>query len=593
MKRIFFSVIAASLLLAAVSPRLTALEIMKLSEVRAGMTGTGRTVFAGTETGTFDFKVLGFVEKFIPGKNLIIVELVSPLLDGSGVVAGMSGSPVYIDGKLVGAVAYGFNFSRKPIGGVTPIEDILSSVENRSPGYSVDISNIKMEFDPESTARIGTMIRDELVRRTTTSPIPEIVPIQLLGASRGIHPQALGPLQTMFAPASSLQVTRALDRTPPSDELFRIHPADAAAVPLIRGDFEYSASGTVTHVDGNKVYLFGHPFFNLGTVNFPLHKAEVVTLVSSYQNSFRLTASKNQIGTVIQDRISCLQAELGDGPAMIPMKVFLKRRNRSFNLEMIDHPLLTPALTAISLENIFISEYQQYGFNSIRVQGRVFIEGEKNIIIDDLFSGTSAFTEFSNLIMAIQYFVMNNPERRVKIQKLDFEISGSEVVRRSRLENVILDKNVYAPGETIRVKLHFRNERGNQVTEETSLRAPSLKPGSEFFVLVGDKNEIIRFDAKNNKSEYFPARLSHLVRAINNLRKNNRLYFKLMTSTSGLFVSGFEYSQLPPSMKSVFEYNTESDNQSQIRFSTLMEYQMELPAVIYGKKLFKLKIKER
>jgi len=318
-----------------------------------------------------------------------------------------------------------------------------------------------------------------------------------------------------------------------------------------------------------------------------------VAVVPSYQNSFRLTASRNQIGTVIQDRFSCLQAEIGNGPYMIPMKVFLKRRNRSFNLEMVDHPLLTPALTAVALENIFLSEYQQFGFNSIRVQGRLFIEGEKNIVIDDLFSGTAAFNEFSNLIMAIQFFLMNNPERRIKIQKLDFEITGSEVVRRSRLENVILDKNVYAPGETIRAKLHFRNERGNQVTEETGLRAPSLKPGSVFSILVGDKDEIIRFDSKNNKSKYFPARLSHLVRAINNLRKNNRLYFKIIAPASGLFVSGFEYSYLPPSMKSVFEYNTESSNQSRIRYSTLAEYQMELPAVVSGGKLFKLKIKER
>lgn len=251
-----------------------------------------------------------------------------------------------------------------------------------------------MNFDPQSTERIGSLIRDELVRRSTATPVPEIVPIRLVGASRGIHPSALGPLAAMFTPVSSLQVTRKLDSTPPSDELFQIHPADAAAVPLIRGDFEYSASGTVTHVDGKKVYLFGHPSFNLGTVNFPLHKGEVVAIVPSYQNSFRLTASRNQIGTVTQDRFSCLQAELGDGPEMIPMKVFLKRRNRSFNLEMVDHPLLTPALTAVSLENIFIAEYQQYGFNSIRVRGRIFVEGEKNIVIDDLYSGTAAFRNF-------------------------------------------------------------------------------------------------------------------------------------------------------------------------------------------------------
>ncbi len=569
------------------------MEIMKLSEIRTGMKGTGKTIFRGNSAGDFTFTVLGFIEKFVPGKNLIIVELESPLLEGSGVVAGMSGSPVYIDGRLIGAVAYGFNFSKKPIAGVTPIEDILAAGEHTSPSYSIDISNIKVQFDRENVGRIADLIRGELVRRATTTPVSEIVPIRLVGASQGIHPRALGPLNAMFSPVSSLQVTRKLDRTPPSDELFRIHPADAAAVPLIRGDFEYSASGTVTHVDGKRVYLFGHPFFNLGTVNFPLHKAEVVTMVPSYQNSFRLTASRNMIGTVIQDRFSCLQADLGDGPYMIPLKVFLKRRNRNFSIEMVDHPLLTPALTAVAMENIFISEYQQYGFNSIRVKGRIFVENEKNIIIDDLFSGTSSFSEFSNLLMAVQFFLMNNPEKRIKIQKLDFEITGSEIVRRTNLENVILDKNAYAPGETIRAKLFFRNERGNMVSEETGLRAPGLKPGSPFLILVGDKDEIVRFDAKNIKTSYFPTRLSHLVRAINNLRKNNRVYFKVMTPASGLFVKGYEYSHLPPSMKSVLEYNATSNNQSRIQYSTLAEYQMELPAVVRGRKLFKLKIRER
>ena len=299
------------------------------------------------------------------------------------------------------------------------------------------------------------------------------------------------------------------------------------------------------------------------------------------------------IGSIVQDRFSAIQGELGIVPYMIPMKVFLKNRNRKFELEMVNHPLLTPALSAVSLENIFISEYQQVGFNSITVDAKIFIEGEQNIVLSDMFSGTSSFGDFSNLLLAVNFFLMNNKEKRIKIQKMDFEISGSELVKRTLLENVIINKNVFTPGEIIDVKLFFKNERGNLVDDSVQLKTPSLKPGSTFYLMAADKDEMARFDSKNIKSNYFPTKLKNLIRAINNLRKNNRVYFKLLAPAEGLFINGYEYSNLPLSMRNVFIYNSSSGEQSEIKYSTLIENQMEVPAVVTGKKLFKLKIKEK
>lgn len=572
---------------------LFSVEVMKLSDIRVGMEGTGKTIFKGTKIETFTFKVLGFIEKFAPDKDLIIVELNAPELEGGGVIAGMSGSPVYIDGKIIGAVGYGFSFSRKPIAGVTPIEDILETSDYNQMAYSIDISNIKVEFDPQNNRNIANLIQRELSKRTDFSHRRGIQPIKLIASNKGMNPSALSYLEPVFTPVSSLKVTQNLAKPTVDQKLFQIEAADAAAIPLIRGDFEYSASGTVSYVDGNKVYLFGHPFFNLGTVDFPLHKAEIVSVVPSFESSFRLTASKNMIGSVVQDRFSAIQGELGLVPYMIPMKVFLKNRNRKFELEMVNHPLLTPALSAVSLENIFISEYQQVGFNSITVDAKIFIEGEQNIILRDMYSGTSSFGDFSNLLLAINFFLMNNKEKRVKIQKMDFEISGSELVKRTQVENVIINKNAFTPGELIDVKLFFKNERGNLVDDAVQLKAPSLKPGSTFYLMVADKDEMARFDAKNIKSNYFPIKLKNLIRAINNIRKNNRVYFKLLAPAEGLFINGHEYSNLPLSMRNVFIYNSSSGEQSEIKYSTLMEYQMEVPAVVTGKKLFKLKIKEK
>ena len=567
--------------------------IMKLSEIRPGMKGEGKTIFKNTKIEVFEFEVLGFVEKFVPDKTLIIVEIKSPVLEGGGILEGMSGSPLYINGKIIGAVSYGFSFSKKPIAGVTPIEDIIKTSDYNNEAYFIDISDIKLEFDKKSIKNVAHLIQEELIKRMNFSHVKSILPIKLISTSKGMNPLTLSYLKPMFTPLNNIEFSKNIKKNSINNNLFKISEGDAVSIPLIKGDFEYSASGTVSYVDGKKIYLFGHPFFNLGTVDFPLHKAEIISVVPSYQSGFKLTASRNMIGTVVQDRFSGVQGELGGKPYMIPMKVFLKNRNRKFDIKIVSHPLLTPSLAAISLMNILSSEYQQYGFQSLRVKGKIFIEDEKNIILDDLFSGLNSSDEFTNLILAINFFLMNNREKRIKIQKIDFEISSSETVRRTNIENVIINKNSFSPGEIISVKIIFKNERGNRTVKNINVKVPKLKPGSDFYLMVADKNEMASFESKNIKSSYFPIKLSSLVRAINNLRKNNRVYFKILAPVKSLFIKGYEYSNLPQSLKNVFIFNSSSNVQSEMKYSTLMEYQMVMPAVVRGKKLFKLKIKER
>jgi hypothetical protein len=583
---------------------LQAVEIMKLSEIKAGMEGVGKSTLKGTTAETYTFKVLGIIENFAPNKNLIIVKLDSPELNSGGIVSGMSGSPAYIDGKLIGAIAYGFSFSRQPIGGVTPIEDILQTAEYETPTFTIDISTMKVEFDKKNLSMIADLVQEQLAKRLSFTANEAFSPIRLIGAYRGFKPAAfsyLTALKPVFSlgKGASIASTKKITAKNQVEDLLKISPADTVSIPLIKGDLEFAAYGTVTHVDGDKVYLFGHPFFNLGTVDFPLHKAEVISVVPSVQESFLLTTSKQMVGRVLQDRFSSVMGEVGKLPYMIPMKIFLKNRNRQFNVEMVHHSLLTPVLSALSIFNIFSSEYQQVGFQSVKVDGKIFIEGEKNIVIDDLFTGTDSYTELSNLLLVITYFLMNNNEKNIKIQKINFELGGSEILRRANLENVLIEKKAYLPGEIMNITVYLRNERGKAYSETINIKAPNLKAGSEFYLLAADSDRMGQFDARNIRSSYFPTKLSFLIRAINNLRKNNRLYFKFMTPASGLFVKGHEYPNLPPSLKNVLEYDSiplqgmSPGEQGKIKYSTIKEYQLEFPSVVRGMKLFKLTIKER
>jgi hypothetical protein len=573
---------------------LAATDIMKLSEIRPGMEGEGKTIFKGSTIETFKFKVLGILDKFVSDKNLIVAELFAPELNEGGVIAGMSGSPVYIDGRLIGSVSYGLsNFSKKPIAGITPIEDILKVDAFAGPAANVEISDIKIDFSRENVRHVAESIRRELVGRLNYSPSRSLSPIKLFASSSGFSPDAVSLFQGIFVPLQSMGVGKDVDKTKLSADMFTLRPADAVAIPLIRGDASYSATGTVTHVDGKKVYIFGHPFFNLGTVDFPLHRAEVISVIPSYENSFKLAVTRNQVGAVQQDRFSGVQAELGKSPYMIPLKIFLKNRNRNFNLEVVNHPLLTPTLTYIALLNALQTEYQEFGFQSIAVSGKIFIESQDNVVLNDLFSGTAACDEFSTLVMVINYFLMNNPEKNIKIQKMDFEISGRETIQKAELENVLINKNSYLPDELMDIGMMLKNEKGNSFSEKLTIKAPNLKPGSVFYLMVADAAEMSEFDAKATKTTYFPSKFSTLIRAINNIRKNNRIYLKMFVPAQGLFIKGFEYAYLPSSVGNVLLYNSLGKDQASMSVSTVAEYQYEVPAVVSGRKIFKLRIKER
>jgi hypothetical protein len=315
--------------------------------------------------------------------------------------------------------------------------------------------------------------------------------------------------------------------------------------------------------------------------------------IPSYESSFKLAVTRNMVGAVQQDRFSGVQAELGKTPYMIPLKIFLKNRNKIFNLELVSHPLLTPALTYMSLLNALLAEYQEFGFQSIAVSGRIFIENEENVVLNDLFSGISAFDEFSTLLMTVNYFLMNNREKNIKIQKMDFEISGREAIKKAALENVLIDKNSYLPDEPIAMRMFLKNEKGDDFEEQVTIKAPSLKPGSVFYLMAADAMEVTEFDTKFIKSVYFPSKLKALIRAINNIRKNNRIYLKIFVPAQGVFISGFEYPHLPSSISNVLLYNSISKDQTNMQISTIAEYQYEIPAVVSGKKIFKLTIKER
>src|SRR5260221_7597668 len=344
MKRPLFA-LAASLALLVVSLPAAA-PLYPIDEIKPGMVATGFTVWQGSKVEEFKVHILGVLRNFIgPRRDLILARLEGGPLAETGVIAGMSGSPVYIDGRLAGAVSYSLGaFSKEPLAGITPISEMIDAATLETPRAPVGVK-----------ARLEVPITKDSVAAAMRASFSWVRPFAerpgdvefLAPASAGLNGQVatmLRPISTPlimggfgsdvadllsgafrdsgFMPMAGAAAAGGADAT--ADSASPLKPGDAVGVNLVSGDFEMGATGTVTEVVGNKVYAFGHPFYNLGPIQFPMTRAYVHALLPSLTASMKIATTGALIGTVSQDRATTIAGTLGSGPAMIPVKMTLQ-----------------------------------------------------------------------------------------------------------------------------------------------------------------------------------------------------------------------------------------------------------------------------
>jgi len=306
---------------------------MPLSQIRKGMRGYGVTVFEGTTLKKFDVEVVGVLNNIGPSQNLILIKVDAPEVQRAGVIAGMSGSPVYIDGKVIGALAYAWQFAKEPIAGVTPIDEMLKMAEVGSRASSIVAATPRMS---------GAELLKSIIEGKTGDAFEKMVgSIAGGGASQasamsGAKPIAVPLSLSSFAPDTVARFGKYIDAMgfvavpsgatststtvkPSASKQFA--PGDAIGAVLLRGDFYVAATGTVTYVDGDRVYAFGHPFLDMGEVKFPMAKSEIVGVMPSLATSFKFANGGEVVGAFRQDRSSGIMGQLGDSADMIPVDV--------------------------------------------------------------------------------------------------------------------------------------------------------------------------------------------------------------------------------------------------------------------------------
>ena len=598
-----FRIVAVSSVLAGVTIITAGAQtrVIPVDEVRPGMVGVGRTVFQGNEIEEFSVHIIGVLKNVVgPNRDIILARLAGGPLAETGVIAGMSGSPVYIDGRLLGAVSYQLGqFPKEPIAGITPIGEMTeaTALAPALPGsrpvalswpptpqelFAIWSQGLGRAM-PFAAGGVPALVSGEAA---LTQVATMLRPISVPLVSAGFSADVLGPLTTAFTDRGFLPVSSSMapaqTRTV-STTSRTLRPGDAMGVALLTGDFVLGATGTVTHVDGDRVYGFGHPMYNLGPTEFPLTHADVHVVLPSLMTSSKLASFREVVGTVQQDRATAVAGRLGPGPAMIPVTITLnsdRTPSRTFSFSMVRDHTFTPLLTYLTVANVLLSYERGAGPASYTVKGTATVGQHDDIAFEDIFAGEQPANAASAYVAGPLTLLMRNAATPVEVQKLALTIDASEHSRTARVERVWLDTDRPRAGRPVNVKVLLRTNTGEDLLKTLPIDIPAHAAGT-MQLLVGDANRLSAEDRRSARGAE-TQEVAQLIRTFNKARRSNRLYVRLSSPDAGAVVNGEPLAALPPSVLAVLEADRNSGTYSALRSATRGEWELPVELAISG-----------
>jgi hypothetical protein len=382
-----------------------------------------------------------------------------------------------------------------------------------------------------------------------------------------------------FVPMSSTQQGNVA--TPAADK--PLQPGDAVGVGLLTGDFELGATGTVTHVDGDRVYAFGHPLYNLGPTQFPMTRAEVQVVLPSLMASSKLASFGEVVGTVQQDRATAIAGRLGPAPSMIPVTITLnsdRSPSRTFHFGVVRDFTFTPLLTYLSVANVLTSYERGVGPASFSIRGTASIREEGDLAFEDIFTGDQSAGGAAAYVAGPLTALLKNSGEEVDIDKIALTIDASEQQRSARIERVWLDTTRPRAGQPATVNVSLRSARGEEVVRQVPIEIPANLTGS-LQLTVADAARTSADDRRDTRGADMQ-RVSQMMRSFNRARRNNRLYVRLTSTDSGAVVNGEPMAGLPPSVLAVIESDRNSGTVSSLRTMTRGEWELALDFAVTG-----------
>ncbi len=541
------------------------ISIFPVSELKEGMRGTARTVFRGNKSEEFNVEILGVIPNWIgPKQDMIIGRLSGANAERTFVFAGMSGSPVYIDGKLVGAISYSFPFAKEPICGITPFEQMISAVESAPSPKAASaeprsFSYAELFSDTWRPALAGSTVRpspfasgfssdSKLMAIAGQTFKPIATPLTFSGLSQ--------KTLDLFAPALLAAGILPVAASGGNSNITPIKTGDAntllggdsVVVHLTRGDISLAAAGTVTLRDGNKIYAFGHPFFGLGAASLPMAESHVVTVVPNANNSFKLAVPDSMVGTMTQDRATGIFGMLGATPKMMPVKIRLKTsrgRGEEISFESAVDEALTPLIVNIGIMNAILANERSLGDMTVEISGEIAVKGEESIKFARRFAGPQA----SGLASTAAAIPINALLRAgfdgLEISGVTVNMAVSDSSKTATLDRISTDRVQAKPGDTVELTVFERTEAGKIIVQKIPITIPKDTAPGALTITIGDGNSV---QLNSAITQFTPKSAAELIATINRLKRPDRLYAVVTRAAAGAIVGVSEMPNLPPSV---------------------------------------------
>jgi len=573
-------------------------EIIPLSQIQPGMQGYAYTIFAGDQIEKFDLEVLGIMPNFLgPKQSIILVQLKGPKVEHTGVVAGMSGSPVYINGKLAGALSLKLGvFTKEPIAGVTPIDDVLRPPAQSTPAPATQSSqNAGQQFsssaslpDAGNNDVLATAANNFGGQQITLPTGSALEPIETPLVFSGFQASALRQFSSQLQGYGFVAAQGGTAAARADDS--QLQPGDMAGMVLVQGDASINSACTVTAVQADRVFLCGHPFLSLGDVQLPMARSRVVTTLSSDLASTKIVNVGGSIGTITGDHITAVTGKLGAAPTMIPLDLTLAvgSSEKKLHFELVNHPRLTPILVALTTFN-GLTQNSLYGEGTtLHLSGEIQVKDHAPVQIENTFAPGDALTPDSlPLALNIQSIfarLFTNNFQAAGIERVSLRVESVPGRHSFTIESAWLEKGEAEPGETLKVRVLLRPYRGEPQVQETTVRVPDqVAHGTTLRVLVGDA------DMLNRASHGFAiggtggsTGLDQLIAVLNRERRNDRLYVGLFTPSPTMLWDDKELPNVPLSEISIVDGRPAPGSVQILRESLSSESSIPLDGPVAG-----------
>ncbi len=583
----------------------SAVPTLDPDRLRPGQKAEVRTVFEGEKVESFEAEIVGVLRGGRSEGDMILARATSERVVRTGVAAGMSGSPVYVDGKLIGALSSGWAFSREPIFGITPIGEMLAVLDQQTsrpsestagptgidaPGLAGGVRFGEFRWDNESTTaeEVPGRAGSPADSRLATGLAPLAIPL----AASGLHSRALDVARDAFAGLGLAVVPggRAPDGGPPPEALV---PGAAVAVDVLRGDLLLSAIGTVTYRAGDRILIFGHPLFQSGEVRLPLSTAAITTVIPNQQNSFKLGVTGRQAGVVTQDRRAAVAGTIGGVPRLMPLAVSVASGSgrQQFHFESIEDRALAPVLLGLAAINSLLESGGIGGNQTLRWAMTLHRRGAPPLKFADVVAGETPVGELGAALAGPLRFLFNNPFQRLALDSMSVALEVVPGREQWALRGARVLDSAVRPGGRVRVRCDLERWRGGRETHELSLAVPAEAPDGRYVMWLGGGTELARYEASRLPARYRPISLDDAWRRLAALRRTDALYGALYARAPEVTSEDRDYPELPVSALALLSGGQSAgDRARRGEVAILDETRMALDGVLRGELLLQVNV---